>query len=283
MSHSGHCFCGAVTWSNAGQKTRNLNCHCDECRRGVSAAFSSVMGLPAQDMQINGPWADYKFTAESSRAFCTCCGSRIWFRSDLWPDEVFVNVGVLDDPQTHQPDQHVLYADAVPWAPVADDIPKSAGFQNPVEDAPNTAKAPETGGDGLSGRCLCGEIRWQTDAGPLWAGHCHCDSCRRATGAPFTSFFGVPRDQVQWAGKMTNYTSRAGQMVRKFCSHCGTHMTIQFTGWPDETHLYAATLNDPAQFQPKAHFHYADKLPWVSLDDTLPRYPGSADTTEPMP
>lgn len=59
-------------------------------------------------------------------------------------------------------------------------------------------------------------------------------------------------------------------------------MTYQNQAWPNDTHLYAATLDQPHLFVPKAHFHYAEKLPWIKIDDDLPKYPGSADTTEPI-
>jgi hypothetical protein len=58
-------------------------------------------------------------------------------------------------------------------------------------------------------------------------------------------------------------------------------MTYQAAIWPDETHLYAATMDDPAQFEPQAHFHFAEKLDWIAFKDDLPKYPGSADMTEP--
>ena len=180
------------------------------------------------------------------------------------------------------PDQHVMTRDAVPWAQVADGIAASSGFQIDPDTAPKETPLPADARANLNGRCLCGEVTWETDAQPLWAGHCHCDSCRRATGAPFTSFFGVPRDSVRWSGMMTTYLSSAGQVARKFCTTCGTQMAYEYEGWSDETHLYAASLNDPSKFAPKAHFHCSEKLPWVALADDLPRYPGSADTTEPM-
>ena len=59
-------------------------------------------------------------------------------------------------------------------------------------------------------------------------------------------------------------------------------MTYQNEIWPDETHLYAATLDDPAQFDPKAHFHYAERLDWVEVTDDLPKYAGSADAGDPL-
>ncbi len=136
--------------------------------------------------------------------------------------------------------------------------------------------------DKLTGKCLCGVVSWQTPGPVLWAGHCHCESCRRATSAPFTSFFGVPRNSVTWKGTLGSSATSNGKVVRKFCTSCGTQMTYQFEGWPDETHLYAATMDEPSQFEPKAHFHYAEKLAWVHIKDNLPKYPGSADSTEPL-
>ena len=127
-----------------------------------------------------------------------------------------------------------------------------------------------------TGRCLCGQITWSTAAPVNWAGHCHCESCRRASSAPFTSFFGVSRDSVIWAGKIATYLS-SQEVTRGYCSECGSQMFYQSTSWPDETHLYAATMDQPERFEPKAHFHFAERLPWISIDDDLPRHAGSAD------
>jgi len=134
----------------------------------------------------------------------------------------------------------------------------------------------------ITGHCFCGAITYRSDGPELWSGHCHCDSCRRATSSPFTSFFGVPRADVTWSGDLVIHTTSDGRVSRGHCPTCGTQMTYQFTGLPDETHLYAATLDDPLQFTPQAHFHYAERLPWVQITDELPKYPGSTDTTEPL-
>ena len=34
-----------------------------------------------------------------------------------------------------------------------------------------------------SGGCLCGKLRYATDAGVAFGGNCHCRDCQRATGA----------------------------------------------------------------------------------------------------
>ena len=128
----------------------------------------------------------------------------------------------------------------------------------------------------LTGRCLCGRVRWSAPGPVLWAGHCHCESCRRASSAPVTSFFGVARNSVAWEGETAVYASSPGN-ERGYCPSCGAQMFYRSERWPEETHLYAATLDDPAQFVPEAHYHYAERLPWLNIVDVLPRHAGSAD------
>lgn len=128
-----------------------------------------------------------------------------------------------------------------------------------------------------SGRCLCGAVTWTTTADVIWAGHCHCESCRRATASPMTSFFGVSRDAVVWTGQLGEVKTSQGRVSRRFCTGCGTQMSYQYVGWPDETHLYAGTMDDPTLFEPQAHFHYAERLPWLTVQDDLPKHPGTAD------
>lgn len=132
----------------------------------------------------------------------------------------------------------------------------------------------------MTGRCLCGEVRWSSPGPVLWAGHCHCQSCRRATSAPMTSFFGVPRESVTWTGTLAEHLTSGGRVRRQFCATCGSQMTYQNQIWPTETHLYAACLDDPAQFTPQAHYHWAERVSWLSLADDLPKFPGSATATE---
>jgi hypothetical protein len=41
---------------------------------------------------------------------------------------------------------------------------------------------------------------------------------------------------------------------------------------PIKTDLYAASLIDPEQFVPQAHYHYAERQNWIKLEDRLPKY-----------
>ena len=123
----------------------------------------------------------------------------------------------------------------------------------------------------LSGRCLCGNIRYRATAAPLWQAHCHCESCRRATSAPFTSFFGIADGGWEWTGPApATYASSEG-VWRDFCPRCGVQMAYRATRFPGEIHFYAASLDDPTRYRPTAHVHTAEQLPWIHLSDGLRR------------
>ncbi len=128
----------------------------------------------------------------------------------------------------------------------------------------------------LTGRCACGAATWRSTGPVLWAGHCHCDSCRRATAAPFTSFLGVSPDSVHITGPLTERRGSAGRVQRRHCPTCGTQITYTADDWPGEVHFYAATLDDPAAFVPQAHYHYGERLPWIEIADDLPRHVAAA-------
>ncbi len=121
------------------------------------------------------------------------------------------------------------------------------------------------------GRCLCGAVTYVCDAPPRWQGHCHCESCRRATASGFASYFGVADGHWRWTGAApATYASSPG-VWREFCAVCGTPMSYRADRYPGERHFFAATLDDPTAYAPTAHFHSHERLPWVALADGLPR------------
>lgn len=132
--------------------------------------------------------------------------------------------------------------------------------------------------DGLvprfSGRCLCGAVRYRVEAAPLWMGHCHCESCRRATSSGFASFIGVARGAIVWTGAAPTVFASSPGVTRSFCGTCGSPIAFESALWPEETHLYAGTLDEPERFAPQFHVHSEEAVAWSIRDDGLPRHAG---------
>jgi hypothetical protein len=126
------------------------------------------------------------------------------------------------------------------------------------------------------GRCLCGRVSFRAEEPPLWVAHCHCESCRRATASPMTTYAGYRPEAVIWSGDTpASYNSSPG-VTRRFCGHCGTPMTYESERWPNEVHLFVATMNDPDTLVPDRHVYAEERIAWMHMADGLPQYDKTA-------
>ena len=133
-----------------------------------------------------------------------------------------------------------------------------------------------------TGRCLCGAIRYEYSAAPIWVTHCHCESCRRQTSSPVTTFIVLPKASLRFTqGQPKEYASSPG-VARSFCADCGSPIYYRVDDRPDAIDLYACTLDDPSGVAPQFHVHSLEQLPWLELVDDLPRYPGSSRGAGPI-
>ena len=125
----------------------------------------------------------------------------------------------------------------------------------------------------LTGRCLCGAVRW-TYSGPITRSLvCHCESCRRATSSPFTAFVGLEPEGLVWSGEINDYESSPGTH-RGFCPTCGSRLYFRSDRWPGEIHVHAATLDDPAAYRPDAQVVLAERAPWLDRIEAVERFDG---------
>ncbi len=123
----------------------------------------------------------------------------------------------------------------------------------------------------ITGRCLCGDVRFAVAGAMRGRNHCHCDSCRRATSSPFTTWFTVARADLRWTGSAPRAFASTPGVTRRFCGRCGSPLSYETAKRPDQVDLYAASLDDPSGFAPEFHSHWDERLPWVALADNLPR------------
>lgn len=120
----------------------------------------------------------------------------------------------------------------------------------------------------IEGGCLCGDVRYRCESEPQGTTVCHCDDCRRASGAPFASNIFVPRDAVTFQGKLTRFSSKASsgkQMHRSFCGRCGSLLMIEPEVTPGGCALTVGTVDDASWFEPHMEFWTARKHPWFEI------------------
>jgi len=64
------------------------------------------------------------------------------------------------------------------------------------------------------GRCLCGSVRFVAKGEPKGVAWCHCQSCRRHSGAPVSVFVVFARDvYTVTEGEITRFNSSPGRLL----------------------------------------------------------------------
>lgn len=127
----------------------------------------------------------------------------------------------------------------------------------------------------LTGRCFCGAIRYS--CGPLLhpATLCHCESCRRVSGAHAVAWITVAAGTVVFEGAAAVEHASSPGVLRTFCGTCGTPLTYRREQRRDELDITLATLDQAAEFAPADHLWMCDALPWDRPGDDLPQYPAA--------
>ena len=121
------------------------------------------------------------------------------------------------------------------------------------------------------GGCLCGEIRWRALGEVLYASHCHCRQCNKSTGSAFATGVGFRADAVAWKKGEPNFYQSSPNAKRGFCPHCGSSISWHYLD--DEISLLIGSFDHPEAIQPREHMMSEQQLPWLKIDDGLPRYP----------
>ncbi len=124
----------------------------------------------------------------------------------------------------------------------------------------------------MDGGCCCGSVRYQIDGASSRMTNCHCEHCRRASGAPFVTWIEVESSQFRLVkGELSRYESRP-QVVRGFCASCGTQLTYQHADELDVLDVTACSLDTLDSVTPEDHVWCDRMVPWLVLADGLPRY-----------
>src|SRR4051794_12623836 len=129
----------------------------------------------------------------------------------------------------------------------------------------------------MKGSCLCGTVRYEATrlAGPIV--HCHCQTCRKAHSAAFTSTARADRSEFRWtAGEdaLGSFESTPGKLPH-FCTRCGTHLVAEWVTQP-QVILRVASLDDDPGTRPSAHIWTSHEVPWLDHGAGIPSFPEAA-------
>jgi hypothetical protein len=127
----------------------------------------------------------------------------------------------------------------------------------------------------VTGRCLCGAVRFEVLEPFVSVSACHCTTCKRISGGAGT-ISGRTRTAALslLAGEehVRTYQPAEGS-AKSFCTLCGSNLFG--SGWPrsEWVSVRLSALDEPVTARPDAHIFVRSVAPWESLpEDGLPRY-----------
>ena len=118
----------------------------------------------------------------------------------------------------------------------------------------------------IEGGCLCGNIRYKSEADPLVTVLCNCINCQKQSGGAYSLNVVLPKGSLEVQGEMTTYvdTGDSGQTLdRNFCARCGSSISSEPSAMGTITVLKAGTLDDTSWVRPVMEIYCDSAQQWT--------------------
>lgn len=130
--HEGGCLCRAVRIRARAEPFGAPYCHCRDCRRSTGAPVSLLVGYVDEQVEVeSGVPKVYESSPGVRRAFCGDCGTSISYKDDRLPGEVYIHVGVFDNPASFEPTVHSWHSQRLEYVNILDDLPRHRESSHP--------------------------------------------------------------------------------------------------------------------------------------------------------
>lgn len=123
------------------------------------------------------------------------------------------------------------------------------------------------------GRCHCGAVRFSVDGEMQHHAVCHCEDCRRSSGAIMVAWAAFPKDSLTVESGTPKVYRSSEHGERHFCGQCGTGLFyFNEAMLPGIVDVQSVAFDTAAEMAPQAHIQVADSLPWEASLGDLPRF-----------
>jgi hypothetical protein len=137
----------------------------------------------------------------------------------------------------------------------------------------------------LSGRCLCGGVRFEVTEAPYLAGYCHCTRCQRRTGTGSAVSVRIPPGSLRiLAGEeLIGSFDPPDGAAKLFCTACGSALWSLRAGDPPLVSIRMAAFDGDPGVRPSYRQFVANAASWEPIpDDGLPRFDGRLPSVEAL-
>jgi hypothetical protein len=123
----GSCQCGNIKYVATALPRASLACHCIECQKLTSSAYSTVLVFEADAISFEGDLACWERVSDSGRRnqayFCPTCGNRIYHFDPEMPSVVRLKSGTIDSSPIPAPQANQWISRKPDWVILDEDVP----------------------------------------------------------------------------------------------------------------------------------------------------------------
>ena len=131
----------------------------------------------------------------------------------------------------------------------------------------------------LTGKCLCGNVRYESTLPTAFMGKCYCRDCSNESGTGHITGVAAPDAGFTVTGQLSEYrkVADAGTGLAKFfCTKCGSTLFTRPEKLPGLVIIRAGTLDDRSVIEPTLQM-YATRAPaWDRPDPNTKSFPEMA-------
>ena len=118
---TGSCLCGAIRYEVSVPISELRACHCRDCQKASGTGGTVNAMIPSSAIRITrGEPKRFTKVADSGRTlhryFCGDCGSPLYSRRELTPENTSLRIGTLDAAPPMRITQNIWTNSARPWA-----------------------------------------------------------------------------------------------------------------------------------------------------------------------
>ncbi len=131
----------------------------------------------------------------------------------------------------------------------------------------------------LTGRCLCGAVRFEVTEPPLYASYCHCTRCQRRTGTASSAQVRIAPGSLRVTGgqELLRAFEPPNGAPKVFCSACGGALWSNDLATKQPRGVRMSAFDSDPGVKPSFRQYVAYAAAWEPIpDDGLPRYPERA-------
>ena len=110
--------------------------------------------------------------------------------------------------------------------------------------------------ESLTGRCICGQVKYRITEKPLFTQACHCKDCKIITGSSYVINTSVLDNTLIIEGEVASTELKAGSGATSnayFCTKCGTYIYTDYASAVGRLTVRTKTLDNSESFPPQVH------------------------------